>query len=199
VSSDKVTAPAETDPLAVFSAFLANQLAKPVQNATSATQDLSKVEAAVVQNSTRAVVEEVKTAPPKVERDELQEILNDYVLTHDFGILEGQCVFKLEEFTCAKTRKQITIGAHGCKDYGLNLQLYMNPSDWSNNLERTFKVTDANGVVLKQNNLLSSSPLSTQYTQVMFYLAPKNNRFGFMMSEGSRKSLANKTRWVYDP
>lgn len=67
---------------------------------------------------------------------DLQEILNNHVLNHDFGITEGKCAFKIKEFRDEKTGKRITIGHHACKTHGLNVKLIMRKADWEDRVEK---------------------------------------------------------------
>ena len=111
--------------------------------------------------------------------DELQDMLNKYVLEYDLGINEGQCIFKLDEIRDEEKQKKITVGGHGCKDYGINLDLYVRNDDWGEKKEREFRYRDDETGQLKENTRTNCMRFSS-YTKCRYYLAPRNNRVGFL-------------------
>lgn len=90
----------------------------------------------------------------------------------------------------------MTVAAHNCQGYGVNLTLYVTPDDWDNKLERQFKVTGEDGTVTAENELVECKDISTAYKTCLFYLAPDNPRFGMMMSGEARGLLTYSARWV---
>ena len=72
----------------------------------------------------------------------LQESLNAKVESFDLGETNGKCVFKLHQERDSETNKLVTVGAHNCKSHGIKFVIYMRNADWSERVERQFKVVD---------------------------------------------------------
>ncbi len=74
--------------------------------------------------------------------DPLQQLLNEKVMDLELGATDGKCIFKIEQEREPISDKLLTIGAHSCNYFGLQVTLYMRVSDWNDKLERQFKVDD---------------------------------------------------------
>ena len=101
------------------------------------------------------------------------------MLNYDLGIQKGQCVFRLDEVR--DEQKKITVGGHGCKDYGINLDIYVRNSDWGDLKQREFRFSDPDTGVIRENTRTNCRVYSS-YTKCRYYLAPQNNRVGFLQS-----------------
>lgn len=113
----------------------------------------------------------------------LQKRLNDFVTTFDIQSQPGYCGFRLREDFDETLGRFISVGAHNCQGYGVNLTLYMLPADWGM-IEKEFVVTDARGQITNQNQRMECAD-SNQFRTCRYYLAPNNPRMGLMMKQGS--------------
>ena len=136
-------------------------------------------------------------APEKsVEVDELQEELNRFVLDFDIDVPSGYCGFRWLEEMNDELQRYETVAAHNCRNYGVNLTIYIRPQDWDG-IERQFRVVDElTGEVVQENDLVGCQEVSPIYSICMFHLAPDNPRMGLLKSPGSLQMLTYSARWA---
>ena len=119
-------------------------------------------------------------------------------MRYDLGIEDGQCTFKIEELRDPDTKKRVTIGGHGCKEYGLNLQIYLRTADWEEKVEKQFHYEDPTTGEVRANTQLSCKKgARSLFVRCVFYLAPDNNRMGWLSREDAGMILSYRARWVH--
>ena len=97
----------------------------------------------------------------------------------------------------ADTNSVISVGAHTCKYYGVNLIVYFLTENFEERVQREFKVVDEDtGDVVMQNDRRQCKALNGTYTACQYYISPENQRFGLMMSYPSRGVLTYQASWV---
>jgi hypothetical protein len=127
----------------------------------------------------------------------MQIILNDFVMDFDIASHPGYCGFRLREDYDEELGQFMSVGAHNCYGYGVNLTLYMLPADWDR-IEKKFYVMDVEGNIMYENNMLECNDVNS-FRTCQYYLSPANPRMGLLMEAGSYGLMTYSARWVREP
>ena len=113
----------------------------------------------------------------------------------DFEVLSrpGFCGFRLREIFDEDMQRFVTVAAHNCQGYGVNLTLYMLPVDWDK-VERTFKIANGEGELVSSVDELECTNVNS-FRTCNFYLSPANPRMGLLMEPGSYGLMTYSARW----
>ena len=102
------------------------------------------------------------------------------MLDYDLDLGKDECLFKIHELRDSENDKKVTIGGHECKDFGLNVQLYLRKADYEK-IEKKFRNVDqTTGKVLGNQELSCKIGKNDLFVMCRYYLGPDNNRIGFL-------------------
>ena len=97
------------------------------------------------------------------------------MLTFEVPSTTGSCSFKMSQKYDPTQNAVMSVGAHNCKYYGVNLIVYFLTENLEEKLEREFKVTDEDsGEIVMQNDRRQCKALNGTYTACQYYISPEN-------------------------
>ena len=89
------------------------------------------------------------------------------------------------------------IGAvHNCKQYGLDLMMYLYNDDLESRIEEQFKVIDGKGNEIAGNENVSCTQIDNEISKCTYHMAPDNPRMGLLFAPGSKGLKFYTTNWI---
>lgn len=88
----------------------------------------------------------------------------------------------------------MTVAAHNCEGYAVNLTLYMLPQDWEK-IEYNYQQMDSAGNQMFGNEQISCGSYGP-YGTCSYNLSSDNPRLGLLMAPGSYGLMTYAARWV---